>query len=426
MSPIVSSVSDRRAPTVSIALATYNGAAYLQTQLDSYLKQERLPDELVVGDDGSVDETMLILEAFAKRASFPVAVTRNPKRLGFSENFLSVVRRCRGDVVAFSDQDDVWHPNKLSRCVQLLAEHPSVRHINHRARVIDETGEPIGRSFPDFGSTRLVHPLGQDPWTPPYGLMTVVTREIVELAIRLPPPLSFDLDGHPMNHDEWMAFLARSLFDVLVVNEDLVDYRQHPSNVIGPPVGGPIERVVSRLRFGAGDYRRHAHLYGDFRRFWESVAEDPALDAAACRVAATRYGLMESAANAAAEARRRGRSRLRQVPAIAALAMRGLYRSRASGGLGTMAFARDILAAALGLDGEDESTVPDAVLDRIVAEREAGRSFEAIAGDLHREGVRGPAGGRWRATNVSHLAYRRRSQLDAIRQQPPTSGSESR
>jgi glycosyltransferase involved in cell wall biosynthesis len=403
--------------TVSIALATFNGARFLSTQLASFLKQTRPPDELLVGDDGSVDATLPMLEAFAREAPFPVTITRNPQRLGFSQNFLSVAARCRGDVVAFSDQDDVWHPNKLSRCLQILEDHPKVRHINHRARVIDQAGRPVGRSFPELGSTRLVHPLGMDPWTPAYGLMTVARRDIVDLAVRLPRPLSFDLDGHPMNHDEWTAFLARSLFDVVVLNEDLVDYREHPTNVIGPPVGGPIERAASRLGFGPADYLKHAHLYGDFRRFWERAADEPGLDAAACRLAAARFGSLESLALAAAHARRPGRPRFRQVPAVAGLALRGTYRSRARGGLGAMAFARDVLATALGFEGLDGNEVPEEVLDRMIAEREAGRSFRAIAEDLHREGIRPPMGGRWRATTVSHLAYRRRSQLDAIRQE---------
>lgn len=409
----------RASLTVSIALATYNGARFLPAQLQSYVDQTHPPDELVVGDDASTDSTLAVLEEFADRAPFPVVITRNPERRGFSRNFLSVADRCRGDLVAFSDQDDVWHPDKLRRCVQVLTDYPSVTLVNHRARIIDAAGQPRGASFPHYGPTRLVRALGLDPWTPAHGLTMVVRRGIVELATRLERPLSFDLDGHPMNHDAWIAFLARSLFDVWILDEDLVDYREHQSNVIGPPVGGTIERVLSRLRFGAADYRRHAELYRDFRRFWEMIADDPTLDATACRAASALYGALEAAANSAADARQPGRSRFRQVPAIARLAVGGTYRRRTAGGLGSLAFARDLMAAALGLDGDDdEDGVPDGVLDRILAERQAGRSFDAIAGGLHREGIRAPAGGRWRASTVHHLAFRRRSQLDATRKHP--------
>jgi glycosyltransferase involved in cell wall biosynthesis len=73
--------------TISIAMTTFNGATYLEEQLDSLLGQQHLPAELVVGDDGSEDETLSILERFARKAPFPILVHRNPSRLGFRANF---------------------------------------------------------------------------------------------------------------------------------------------------------------------------------------------------------------------------------------------------------------------------------------------------------------------------------------------------
>ena len=67
---------------VSIALAAYNGQRYIREQLDSFAAQTRLPDQLIVCDDGSNDRTVVIAEEFAAGAPFPVTLTRNPKRLG--------------------------------------------------------------------------------------------------------------------------------------------------------------------------------------------------------------------------------------------------------------------------------------------------------------------------------------------------------
>jgi glycosyltransferase involved in cell wall biosynthesis len=404
--------------TVSIALATYDGARFLPAQLESYLDQTHPPDELVIGDDGSTDATLELLEAFARRAPFPVNITRNPERLGFSRNFLSIAARTTGDLVAFSDQDDVWHPTKLRRCVQVVSDHPTVTLVNHRARIIDHDGRPTGGSFPDRGRTRLVRRLGLDPWTPAYGLTIVVRRKIVDLATRLERPLSFDLDGSAMDHDEWVAFLARSLFDVAILDEDLVDYRRHATNVIGPPVGGRVARIQTRVRLGATDYRRHEALYRDFRRFWTAVAADPGVDTDACRAAADRYGMLQTAAALAADARRDDRSRLGQLQSLGRLAIGGTYRRRASGGLGPIALARDVMAAALGVRGDDQPSgagIPDQVLDRIVAERGEGRSFDEIADRLDREGVAPPTTGPWRGSTVHRLAYLRRSSQDVTR-----------
>ena len=98
--------------TISIAMTTYNGEKYLQEQLDSFLGQNRLPDELVVCDDGSQDRTMAILESFSSRAPFPVRIYRNSAKLGYSKNFEKAGSLCTGDIIAFSDEDDVWDAQK--------------------------------------------------------------------------------------------------------------------------------------------------------------------------------------------------------------------------------------------------------------------------------------------------------------------------
>src|SRR4051812_17314881 len=101
---------------VSIALATYNGARYLHAQLDSLLAQTLKPEELVVGDDGSNDETLTILKDFALTAPFPTRIQVNAARLGYADNFLATAARCSSPLIAFCDQDDVWMPTKLQRC----------------------------------------------------------------------------------------------------------------------------------------------------------------------------------------------------------------------------------------------------------------------------------------------------------------------
>ena len=81
---------------VSIAMATYNGERFIREQLDSFAAQSRLPDQLVMCDDGPTDRTVAIAEEFAASAPFAVTVRRNPGRLGYSDNFsraISLQRR---------------------------------------------------------------------------------------------------------------------------------------------------------------------------------------------------------------------------------------------------------------------------------------------------------------------------------------------
>jgi len=86
--------TEKARPLVSIAMCTYNGEAYLGDQLGSIAKQTYPPDELVLGDDGSTDGTLRILDQFSKEAPFPVKVYRNEQRLGPTKNFAKAVLLC--------------------------------------------------------------------------------------------------------------------------------------------------------------------------------------------------------------------------------------------------------------------------------------------------------------------------------------------
>ncbi len=131
--------------TVSIALCTFNGANYLPAQLASYLRQDRLPDELVIGDDGSNDETQSLVEAFARSAPFPVHFRQNTERLGVGGNFDQTIQRCGGEFIALSDQDDEWRPDKLRRLVDLIQHHPNSGYACSDAELIGEDGQSLNQ-----------------------------------------------------------------------------------------------------------------------------------------------------------------------------------------------------------------------------------------------------------------------------------------
>src|SRR5687767_8613501 len=101
--------------SVSVALCSYNGAAYIAEQLRSIAEQTLLPEELVICDDGSSDSTVAIIRAFASEAPFKVLLFQNEQKLGVARNFQKALSLCTGDIIAMSDQDDVWMPIKLEK-----------------------------------------------------------------------------------------------------------------------------------------------------------------------------------------------------------------------------------------------------------------------------------------------------------------------
>src|ERR1041385_2324822 len=103
-------------------MCTYNGAEFLTAQWESILAQSRKPDEVVVCDDGSSDGTRSLLEQLAQQSSVPVTLRFNEQNLGSVKNFEQAIRLCTGEIIALSDQDDVWRRDKLQLIEQAFSK----------------------------------------------------------------------------------------------------------------------------------------------------------------------------------------------------------------------------------------------------------------------------------------------------------------
>lgn len=107
--------------TISVIMCTYNGEKYLREQLDSIIAQTYPVLELIVQDDGSTDGTKDILEEYVNRYSY-VSVYYNSVPKGVNGNFISCIRRAKGDYIAISDQDDIWEPDKLEVQIERIGD----------------------------------------------------------------------------------------------------------------------------------------------------------------------------------------------------------------------------------------------------------------------------------------------------------------
>ncbi len=143
-----SQVRDEESPhRFSVAMCTFNGGTYLLHQLESIAAQSRLPMEIVICDDGSEDDTLLLIQNFASRARFPVKVSVNKARIGSTKNFEKAIQQCQGDVVVLCDQDDVWHQEKISRLEGAFSACPEVGLVFSNADMVDADLKPIGYSL---------------------------------------------------------------------------------------------------------------------------------------------------------------------------------------------------------------------------------------------------------------------------------------
>ncbi len=224
---------------VSVALCTHNGATFLEQQLRSILSQDPAPAEVVLSDDASSDDTVAIAERVAAEygadagGRTTVKVLRNAVPLGVTSNFEQAIRACTGDVIALSDQDDVWHPGRLARLVAVLAERPEALAAASDATLIDADGDRLPHSLFEAlevtaedlrclnGDDAFLRLMRRNVVT---GATMVLRRDLLDVA--LPFPASWV-------HDEWLATVAAGIGGVAVLEDRLIDYRQHDANQIG-------------------------------------------------------------------------------------------------------------------------------------------------------------------------------------------------
>lgn len=225
--------------TISVALCTYNGAAYVQEQLLSILEQTCRPAEIVVSDDGSTDNTLEVIRTtFAgwseTHSSRPeVRVLSNPSPLGVTANFEQALAACSGDLIALSDQDDIWLTERLDRMATQFRRRPELELLHADARLVGATGAPLGHTLLE---TLGVSQRDRSAVHAGQALDVLLRRNIVTGATMMvrrglvnrsrPFPAAWV-------HDEWLAVVAAATGLVDLLEESLTDYRQHGGNQIG-------------------------------------------------------------------------------------------------------------------------------------------------------------------------------------------------
>jgi len=216
-------------------MCTYNGARHLREQLDSIAAQLRPPDELVICDDGSTDATRAIIRDFAASVPFAVHFNINAQNLGSTKNFERAISLCRGDLIALSDQDDVWLPGKLAQLEAEFDRAPNIGLIFTDAEVVDEDTRPAGYTLWEKLPVRPAELQRLRSRRAIDGLLEGSTVTGATMAFRgrfkeLVMPIPNDL---PIIHDAWIAILVAAVSEVLPFALPLVRYRQHGEQQVG-------------------------------------------------------------------------------------------------------------------------------------------------------------------------------------------------
>ncbi len=272
---------------VIILMATYQGERYLEEQLKSIVVQDYPNFELIVRDDASSDGTFFLLSLYKKRYPDKITVLRNKKNLGGTKNFLMLLRdavkqnnREQNSVYfMFSDQDDYWYPNKISRTLTRMKrlearygkELPGLVFTD--ARVVDGNGKLLAPSFfalQRFHMKRRVFPhLLMENMV--IGCTSMLNMPLAEILTKVPK--------HARYHDWWMALLAASTGHTSYLPESTIDYRQHTDNVVGAQnFGTYVKKRVKEIKKQKYTLLRNFEQAMEFYQFYSTEIPDRAVE----------------------------------------------------------------------------------------------------------------------------------------------------
>ena len=232
----------RSIPRIDVALATYNGAAYLGDLLQSLAQQSHGNIEVFLSDDGSTDDTLAIAAKFGSVLN--IRRVGDARHHGLVRNFETALGGGAADYVALCDQDDVWHPQKLHRLLarmrELEVEHGPAMPLAvfSDLRIVDAGLAVLSPSF--FAATLKSSAANQfehfllGNHVP--GCALLVNRRLLDLALPFPDV--------PV-HDWWLLQVAVLFGRIGYVDAALVDYRQHGGNAVG--IGAAIPEPATFL-----------------------------------------------------------------------------------------------------------------------------------------------------------------------------------
>lgn len=253
--------SQDRYLSISVAMCTYNGARFLREQLDSILQQDQLPDELVICDDASSDETIDILGDYVKLAPFPIKIHRNPTRLGYAQNYAHCIGLCSGDLIILSDQDDIWFPDRIRNTYAAFAADGTITFTFSDAVLMNESGGDLKRTF--YQDMRIKREdrrrFGEGTSVLPnvlvYGgiLGCTMTFRSKFLSVILPIPETW-------THDWWISLVLCSIGPTHRISP-VVRYRRHGAQTVGfenPSLKRRMEQTRARKE---EQYRKEIQQY---------------------------------------------------------------------------------------------------------------------------------------------------------------------
>lgn len=208
---------------VSVCLASYNGEKFIREQIESILSDLGQSDQLVICDDGSIDRTCSIIQSFNDAR---ITLIHNKKNLGYADNFEKLISLATGDFIFLSDQDNIWMKGKARKVISVFQQDSSIRLVCHNLRPIDALGNNFKMSIPSCREGKrnsfivLVSHFIKAQF---YGCTFCLNRRGINDLLPFP--------SSTYAHDHWIIVWAAVNGHIFFLDEALIKYRRHDSNI---------------------------------------------------------------------------------------------------------------------------------------------------------------------------------------------------
>lgn len=247
--------------SVAALVVTYNSSRWIAATLRSIVDQTQAPDEIVVIDDHSTDDTRALVDAVTNgSARIITATSRVPDvTTRIAHNFLQGVRECRDhDIVVLGDHDDIWHADRVAHQSAALLAEPQATLVAGDGRLVDRDGSPVGGTL----RTRFPTPADWSTLSNASRTRYALRHSIVTGGASALRSLEFADNPIPTGwlHDRWWSLLATVTGGMRVTSDVVIDYRVSPDQQVGLTTGTQRMNAVQRLR------TRFAHVPGSLRR----------------------------------------------------------------------------------------------------------------------------------------------------------------
>lgn len=209
---------------ISVCLATYNGEKYILQQVNSILNQLESCDELIISDDGSTDNTISLINSLNDNR---IKLLKNENKYikndfifyKVTKNFETALSNAKGELIFLSDQDDVWHNDKVSVVKNKIGNNCV---LVHDCTLINDNNEIIHNSYFDLISRKsgFLNNIIKSSYL---GCCMAVKSDFLNTVLPFP--------NVPVPHDIWIGLLAEFNKKSIFINDKLTYYRRHGKNL---------------------------------------------------------------------------------------------------------------------------------------------------------------------------------------------------